>query len=728
MAAIHFRRSESSGQLELAVDDGRHVPVSDPLAEPEAARIRELLREPGSIVVVPGLEHWPTGTRIPLLTLLINSSCPVSYLAAGMVDCENLFDAVVQCIRSAQPLEVFEAERQLAVEVAALTFANTLPEACHQIFRRCRELGVRGSTSREVLELARDVQRRRAQSTVTNTVLSVFPEAPVSATLCVPHRWQLNHAGVVDSRTGELVITSPTVLLERLRDAGTGLEAVTVGWRDEGQWWQTTVPRGVIADSRRVLQLAEDGFPVTSSTASRAVDYLAAFEVANAVHLPRASVTHQLGWQSPRDEAGFLLGANLITPSGTTGSVRFQGADTGDEQIAACFVSEGTFEEWRETIAVLAHFPKALVPFYASFAAPLLEIVGGPNFIVDIAGQTTVGKTTCLRAGASVWGDPDELHPNSLVKTWDCTQVWRERASAVQSGLPLFLDDSQTAHSVEEIGQFLYRYAQGTGRGRGTVRGLQQSHAWRGVALTSGERQITEFSTAGGAHARVLALWGAPFDAVTDETTELVRRLNAGIRANFGQAGHRFIQTLVDSQAEWRDWRVEYDHLTRHYEELANGRQLVRRMAAYFAIIDLAARLAHQTLDLPWTFESPFVRLMPEFLQAGEEADMPSRALREVREWAERHSEEFLPAGGHQPHAGWAGVRADRGIAFYPTRLHAILKELGHVSPLSLIKIWGERGWIASGTEGRTRRNSIHVPGGGTGRFVVVLNETERNQ
>ena len=67
-----------------------------------------------------------------------------------------------------------------------------------------------------------------------------------------------------------------------------------------------------------------------------------------------------------------------------------------------------------------------------------------------------------LRVDASIWGDPDDTNPDSTLKTWDSTAVFRERAPAVLNSLPLILDDTKLANKQNgDVATTIYSIAYG---------------------------------------------------------------------------------------------------------------------------------------------------------------------------------------------------------------------------------------------------------------------------
>ncbi len=180
----------------------------------------------------------------------------------------------------------------------------------------------------------------------------------------------------------------------------------------------------------------------------------------------------------------------------------------GDQQIARAFHSQGTLEKWQRAVRRLKNYPRVLILLYASFVPPLLMILRAPNFIVDICGRTTTGKTIALRIGGSVWGCPDELAAEAVIHSWDSTQVWLERTASLLSGIPIILDDTKLARKPAVVADMLYLLANGRGRGRGNLQSLALGDSWRTVLISSGEAPATSFTQDGGTRTRVLEVRG----------------------------------------------------------------------------------------------------------------------------------------------------------------------------------------------------------------------------
>ncbi len=383
-------------------------------------------------------------------------------------------------------------------------------------------------------------------------------------------------------------------------------------------------------------------------------------------------------------------------------TVFFMG-DAGEQQIAAGFHASGTEEGWKTAIAPIAKYPRVRLVFYASFVAALLEVVGAPNFIVDVAHPTSRGKTTTLRVAASIWGRPDESGIGAMW-TWEKTPVWIERALSVLNSIPMILDDTKLARYPDLVGRILYLVASGSGRGRGTQTGLDYIRHFKTILITSGEAPATSFTSDGGTRARTLELWGAPFERADATTAPDVDRLNTELQLHYGHAGPKFVQHLLDNQEKWSDYQEMYQERRAKYVRMADGDPVVGRLAAYFGAIDTAAYLVHEALDLPWSYSDPIDPLWETLTAEASEADRAQVALGYISGWAARNQHSFVGRARLDqqnkdipPHGGWAG-RWDAGenfkfIAFYPDFLRRVMREMDFDYE-AVLRTWRDRGWL----------------------------------
>lgn len=583
-------------------------------------------------------------------------------------------------------------------------------------------------------------------------VREAIADAPVTRDARIPPGWQLSpkgvaQAGAADSEDGveEIVISTPAFLTARLKDVTAGTESVRLTYLRDQAWQHHTTDRRTIAESRKITELASFGCPVSSNTASAAVRYFADYERTNLDAIPLASVSRQMGWIQKGKQFSFLVGKSQITPGQPAhveidletlppedwkeDFIAFHADCDGGQQLAEGFHTAGTFEEWAKAAALAVPYPRVILAVYASLAAPLLSILGAPNFSIDWCGYTSQGKTSTLRLAASVWGCPDERQSASTLFTWDTTRVWIERASALLHSLPIILDDTKKVKYPKMVAQTIYDISNGRGRGRGSPSGMQRSGTWATIGLFSGEQPAVSFSEDGGTRTRVLTLHGLPFAMATKKTANVVRNMTSGLTRNYGHAGLQFVRYLVDNQQEWESWRQLYQADLLEFREKAGTDPIADRLSGYFATLNVAAGIAHAALNLPWAYANPIASLWSELVGQAQEADRGRRALELVVSWASSNEARFYPRmdcdrenNPKRPALGWAGTWPEDNthIAFYPHVLEDLLKKW-ELQPVDIYEQWKSKGWLKiekgrRGYQGQFRKDGIRERG-------IILNQ-----
>lgn len=441
--------------------------------------------------------------------------------------------------------------------------------------------------------------RQYSQPEVIGRITS-FPGQPLQ--LCCG-KWQGDGTGIWrENGNGAKVYACPHPILpvERLTDLDTGEESLTLAFQRgvSGGWRLLTVPRSTLASASRVTKLADAGISVTSETAKDFIQYIFDVEALNYETLPHRSSIGRLGYIpgvgfAPYVDGLVLDGAAASSP--LLRSVASHGSfDGGDEA-----------ENWLYAARWARHTtPAARIMLAASFASPLLSIVGALPFFVHLwSSSSGTGKTVALMLAASVWGDPAL---GAYIQTFDSTAVGQERSAALLNHLPLCLDEFQLARGHQgRAGSFNpYLLAEGVGRTRGNkYGGVDRTTTWRNAILTTGESPLTGTASGSGAVNRVLEL----------ECTEASPAVPPGcgpwlsglLQRHYGHAGRRFALRLCETDPE--EIRQLYTGFHSRLLEMSPGTTEKQVMAA-------AAVLTGDTLACDWIFSGEEQPMQPDEL------------------------------------------------------------------------------------------------------------------
>jgi putative DNA primase/helicase len=566
--------------------------------------------------------------------------------------------------------------------------------------------------------------------------------------LRAPSGWGCRLDGIWRLATGpdgpSQVSLRPVVVSGVLRALDSATRSLVLEWAPErGNDWERAIVRAADTQDPRVLiRLRDVGAPISARNVRDLADWFDQLLEANGSTLPRA-------WQAGRfgfvrgGTLGFLWGRTQITAAADVTAdddptkwapdhVRLDvPADDGRLQIAAGCRAVGSFEGWADAVALIAEQPRVMLALYAALAAPYLGvIVDAPNAIVDWNGETSRGKTTTLRLGASVWGRP-ETTGDGLMRTWDLSAAYLESVAEMMAHMPLILDDTKraTTRGKDEgvVASLIYQIATGQGRGRGKPDGVRRTAEWRTLLLSTGEAPATSFTQDAGARARVLSITGSP---LPKGSRALVAELTAALLANHGHAGPRLVRHLLATRAEWGAIRTRYAAHVAKWTREAGDSAVAGRLAAILALLELGQEAAHDVLGLPRPANDPMKTALAAAIASSDDADRPAAALADVYAWAVQHEQEFwerAPQVAGVPKAptrGWAGVWRNnvdwKEIAFEPGTLRRVLGYCGY-NPDDVIPRWYERGWTKR--DGKNLGHKRTVGPNATVRCVVLPRE-----
>ncbi|MCE9958561.1 DUF927 domain-containing protein [Aeromonas rivipollensis] len=161
---------------------------------------------------------------------------------------------------------------------------------------------------------------------------------------------------------------------------------------------------------------------------------------------------------------------------------------------ASDFTERGTLAGWQQEVAALAVGNSRLCfALSLAFAAPLLTLVGMEGGGFHLKGESTDGKTTIMKAAASVYGNPDRY-----CQTWRATGNAIEGIASRRNDALLCLDELGELDG-KEAGQVAYMLANGQGKGRSKQDGeLRERKAWRLLFLSTGELSLEDHAASAG--------------------------------------------------------------------------------------------------------------------------------------------------------------------------------------------------------------------------------------
>jgi uncharacterized protein (DUF927 family)/phage/plasmid primase-like uncharacterized protein len=524
-------------------------------------------------------------------------------------------------------------------------------------------------------------------------------------------------------------ICSPLHVVAMTRDAKSGEWGRLLEWHDADEVrhrWAMPLEllQGDGADMRR--ELARLGLSIAPGQAAR--NQLACYLQVWPVQA-RARCVERLGWH----------GAVYVTPAESIGQdgeiVVFQNAHA----LEPAFAASGTVEDWRDSVAALAQGNSRLVfALSVAFAGALADVASEDSGGFHFRGATSSGKSTTLKAAASVWGDP-ATYP----QLWRATANGLEGLAALHNDGLLILDELSQI-DPREAGEAAYLLANGQGKTRASRTGAaRQSARWRLLFLSAGEESLTALMARAGKKpnagqeirlADIEANAGAGigvFEALHDQPSPVALALAVKDAAtkHHGAVGVAWLRAIVAERPKLAD--LIADGIGQFVEEYvpkgASGQ--VIRVARRFALVAVAGELATHYGLTGWpegeainAAHTCFAAWLESF---GGTGNREERAiLAQVRAFFEAHG-----ASRFEDISATIDQRIPNRAGFYRTdasgtREFMVLPEAfkrdvcqgfdAKTVTATLLKA----GWLAPGKDGKTTQKP-RLPGMGTPRCYV---------
>jgi putative DNA primase/helicase len=156
--------------------------------------------------------------------------------------------------------------------------------------------------------------------------------------------------------------------------------------------------------------------------------------------------------------------------------------DFETESLDESINQKGELDEWKENVAKYCVGNSRLTfSICLGFASLLLKICNVDSCGFNIVGKSSIGKTTCLKVAASIFGNP------KYINVWRSTDNALETLAFKRNDMLLILDEIGLSDS-NKIGDISYMFSSGQGKHRLDKNCNQRKlREWRILLLSTGE-------------------------------------------------------------------------------------------------------------------------------------------------------------------------------------------------------------------------------------------------
>jgi putative DNA primase/helicase len=406
-----------------------------------------------------------------------------------------------------------------------------------------------------------------------------------------------------NAETVTMRVSAPFEIVGRGRDPDGRAWGRFLCWRDpDGRRHEKFVADEMLHGDASALcaPLAAEGLEIVREQQRAFASYLSGANPAG-----RVTVVARTGWHTIEGDNVFVLPGECIGPK-RAGRVLLDCAAHGQ------YETKGTLAGWRASVAELtAGHTIPMLAISTALAGPLLQLAGLEGGGLNLFGQSSRGKTTCLQAAASVWGRGGTP---GFVRAWRATANGLEGAAAQSTDTVMVLDELGVVDG-RDAAQAFYGLANGQGKQRAARDGSpREPKFWRVLYLSSGELPVeAKLAEASGRKARagqlvrlldVPAERGKGFGVFDNggpdgDAAGLAKAIKWAASTAYGTAGPTFVRKLISDSVTGDDVRALVDQFVQATIP-ADADGQVERAAQRFGLISAAGELAARFGIVPW--------------------------------------------------------------------------------------------------------------------------------
>lgn len=264
----------------------------------------------------------------------------------------------------------------------------------------------------------------------------------------------------------------------------------------------------------------------------------------------------QFGWAD--DGECFIIGDRELR----NGGIRYSPPSAATMGIAPLLKKKGTVREWKSVIDMYARPGNEVRAFalFMGFGAPLIRLTPLKGALLNLMSpESGTGKSTIQMAINSIYGVPYDL----LLQKADTLNARMHRIG-IMNNLPVTIDEI-TNMSPEQMSELAYAITQGRGKDRMKSQGNElraNNTRWQTIVVSSGNSSIYDklSSLKASADGEIMRVMEFKVDADTSLSKEESDKIFGKLNDNYGVAGDKYINFLLESPDEVNDLMARVKH------------------------------------------------------------------------------------------------------------------------------------------------------------------------
>ena len=387
------------------------------------------------------------------------------------------------------------------------------------------------------------------RATEADNVVEVEDENNEVSTVIIPEMPEPFFRGkngglyIMEGEKPQLVYENDIYVVKRMTDPHAGDVVVMRVHLPKDGMKEFVIPNTKVTERSELRKELSKNGVVTGDTAFKLLAIFVVQSIKDLQNKRSAEIMRdQFGWAD--NNTKFVVGSREITHD----HVYHSPPSTITDNVAPYFEPQGTLEKWAEVFMLYNREGLEVQAFAAlsGFGSPLLKFTEQKGCVINLIHSLSgAGKTTVLRAAASVCG-----HPEMLLGNPEDTKNAKITKAGILNNIVNPIDE-MTNIRKEDLSDLMYAFSQGKGKERNEASSNKlriNSTTWRNITLSASNSSFVQKlqdskKTPDGELMRLLEFPVEHSTVVSRD--EGVRLFDQQLNSNYGHAIVPFVQYVI---------------------------------------------------------------------------------------------------------------------------------------------------------------------------------------
>ena len=347
----------------------------------------------------------------------------------------------------------------------------------------------------------------------------------------VGNKFKVDETGIFERLdNGKYVQISKYMILKSIRrDTDAGKYKAVIRYKSFFEIKEIEVDRDIYLNKNKLIELINFGLDVRHSNVAKLVEYFREYE--ETIH-EITNVHSKIGFSKNKGKDIYKLYKCVGIESIYIGTYAIE--PKGTKEVYEKMLMEEVYGKCELEFIIISSLSAVVLGYIG-------ELLGLDSIIIHMSGNSSTGKSTCLKLAISLFAYPD-VKKQSLYKSYNATNNALLNMLGGIKGVPFALDELSMSSS-NNFTKFVYAMANGADKDRlNKLSELKEKETWLTTILSNGEKSLVDNSNKNaGIHVRVIE--ATNFSWTKD--AENSEKINRTILESYGHIGFEFAEYIM---------------------------------------------------------------------------------------------------------------------------------------------------------------------------------------